>query len=187
MFGAWLGVSEVLWETAPDTLCRKPRPFLFLSPLHSPVLLSPFLSTASASEEPTAKRLLNTVRPALALPEGGGEAAAWGSPQAPNSVTSLHMLQTNKTLTRVTSRAPQAEGAVSPPICTRCGQSSVSVLGVRVGEAFCRPSREGGPGHHQKVQDFGGKEERSCCRRAKEKTCVPVCFSPHPVLSSRGT
>lgn len=116
MFGAWLGVSEVPWETAPDTLCHKPRPFLFLSPLHSPVLLSPFLSTASALEEPMAKRLLNTVWPALALPEGGGEAAAWGSPQAPNSVTSLHMLQTNKTLTRVTCRAPQAEGAVSPPV-----------------------------------------------------------------------
>lgn len=96
-------------------------------------------------------------------PEGGGEAEAWGSPRAPDSVTSLHTLQTNKTLTRVASEIPLVEGCsatfvlCSTALCLCWGwcwrgllqallKGETLATPIRVGRALGERSKEAAPG-----------------------------------------
>lgn len=69
---------------------------------------------------------------------GGGRGSLGGARQVPDSVTSLHMLHTNKTSTRVTSEAPWVEGhrATYVPYVRR-----------RTALCQCRPSRKGSRDH----------------------------------------
>ena len=86
VWGPWWGACHP--PPQPTVLFSSSRLFAVPSPL----------SVASALEGPTAERLL----------KGEGQPLLLGGPRAPHSVTSPHLLHTNKTLTRVPSRLPRA-------------------------------------------------------------------------------
>ena len=152
VWGPWWGACHT--PPQPTVLFSSSRLFAVPSPL----------SVASALEGPTAER----------LQKGEGQPLLLGGPRAPHSVTSPHLLHTNKTLTRVPSRLPRAgvqcplrpPHRVWPGLCV-CRDASWRDPGVG-GPHTIRGTGLGAGGG-------GGGGAQGLCWEDQGKRRVPVC------------
>lgn len=173
------GVRGGCWFSGglpPATLCRKTT-LLCLLPLLSPAPFPfHFLRLRGAHGEGAAEYHLAWAGPAL-REEGG--CSLWAGPWVPDSVTSLHMLQTNKTLTRVICEAPRVEGNRYRTLSSAAGVCA----GIRVGGAFRSPlPQRDDPGHsHQGGRPGGGVRGGKEVLQEDRGEDMCACVFPFPV------
>lgn len=142
-------------HTLPQT--ASPFPLPLLSPVAFPFRC---LHLREARGKGTAECHLAWAGPAL-REEGR---LPLGEPLGPDSVTSLHLLQTNKTDESHTRGPPPAF-----VLHGRCSRSPRVWAGIRVGEAFCSPLQKTVTLTTATRLDTGGRRKGAAPRQTKEK------------------